>query len=307
MQVEEDEAGVGAAVSGLRGGRLAGVPKVSVHMPAYNHEKYIGEAISSALAQRANFEFEIVIGDDHSTDGTLEIALDFAKRYPSTVRVLAHDRNVGIWDNDQTILRACRGEYIAWLEGDDVWTSTEKLQKQVDLLEHNRDYSACFHWAGCLTSTRAPTTWRPGPPVVKPYFTIDDFLEHGHFVPSCTAVFRAALIREPLEWTRQTPFLERTYFARFAMSGKIGFIDEELAMFRHHGNGIYARCSPVDNIRSMISVQQAIADHFGLWRRRSCRRGLAGMHRNLSAAYRAEGALTRAVAARLKASMLEWM
>src|SRR5437773_360515 len=97
--------------------------KVSVHMPAYNHGQYIRQAIDSALGQVTGFAFEIVIGEDCSTDNTRVVALDYAQRYPGKVRVLEHERNLGIWDNDQAIISACRGEYIAWLESDDFWTS----------------------------------------------------------------------------------------------------------------------------------------------------------------------------------------
>ncbi len=265
------------------------VVKVSVHMPAYNHERYIAQAIESALMQRASFDFEIVIGEDCSTDGTRAVALDFAERHPGRVRVLAHPVNLGIWENDQAIIRACRGEYIAWLESDDYWTSADKLQKQVDLLDANRDVTACFHHAGCLTDSKEPLTWRRGPRQLKPFYTLDDLLEQGHFVPSCTAVFRRSLVTTPMVWTRETPFLERTYFASFAKCGRIAFIDEEMAIFRYHATGVYGKASSVENIQSTIHSHKLLGKNLGLTDRRSYRRGLSRMYAGLSRELMREG------------------
>ena len=256
--------------------------KVSVHMPAYNHERYIAEALDSALMQSTDFNFEIVIGDDCSTDNTKAVALEYVERFPEKIRLIAHEKNLGIWANDQAIIRACRGEYIAWLESDDYWSSPDKLQKQVDFLDRNADFSACFHWAQRLDNSATPATWKNGPVELKPYYSIDDLLENGHFVPSCTAVFRGDLIREPLEWTRNTPFLERTYFARFALNGKIGFIDEEMAVFRYHDKGIYGKATSVQNLQSEIDSHILIGKNFNLEGLGSYQRGLARMQGNLS-------------------------
>lgn len=254
-------------------------PKVSVHMPAYNHEPYIAEAIESALAQKTNFPFEIVIGEDCSTDGTRAVAREYARRYPNQVVLLENAKNLGIWENDQKVLRACRGEYIAWLESDDYWCSDTKLQRQVDLLDSQPDLSACFHRAKAVPDTGLPETWRGGPADSKPLYTLDDLLEQGHFVPSCTAVFRTALARPPLTWTRQTLFLEVTYFARFATHGPIGFIDEALAVFRHHGNGIYSTATRIEHWVRAIEAHILVGRHLGVEHRESYARGLARMRR----------------------------
>ena len=256
--------------------------RVSVHMPAYNHERYIAQALDSALMQRTNFDFEIVIGEDCSTDNTRAVAIEYAERYPQKIRLLAHDKNLGIWENDQAIIRACRGEYIAWLESDDYWSSADKLQKQVDFLDRNTDCSACFHWARRLSDSAKPITWKNGPPDIKPFYSLDDLLENGHFIPSCTALFRSDLIREPLDWTRHTPFLETTYFVRFALSGKLGFLDEEMAVFRYHSEGIYGKATNAQNIQAAINAHLLVGQHFNLDGRESYQRGLARMQHNLN-------------------------
>lgn len=274
--------------------------RVSVHMPAFNHEPYIARAIESVLAQQVDFGYELVIGDDASTDGTRAVAIEYARRFPDKIRLLCNDRNLGMFDNDQRILQACRGEYIAWLESDDYWTSPSKLQKQVELLDAHPEYQACFHRASCVGGG-VPATWLGGPPIAKACYTIDDLLAYGHFIPSCTLVFRAAAVRAAAGWTRHTPFLERTYAARLAVSGPIGFIDEELAAFRYHAGGIYARSSPLEQIASAIATHRLLGTHLRLRRRTAYRAGLARMYADLSTEYRRQHRPLKSLAARYRA------
>jgi hypothetical protein len=263
--------------------------KVSVHMPAYNHERYIGEAIESVLAQEVDFAYEIVIGEDRSTDNTLEVARAFARARPGVVRVLAHEKNLGIWENDQSIIAACRGEYIAWLEADDFWTRPDKLRRLVEYMDLHSDASACFHRAGCLSDTTPPITWRGSPPVVKEAYGVDDLLLEGHFIPSCTAVFRAQHVRPALGWTRGTPFLEVAYALRFALAGKIGFIDEEMAMFRYHSKGVYGQARDIGSLQHALHAHELVGRGFGLQHLKAYRRGLARRYAAIARYRRTQG------------------
>jgi len=118
------------------------IPMVSVFMMAYNHEKYISEAIEGVLMQKTNFDFEIVIGEDCSTDNTRQIILDYQQKYPGKFKLLLHDKNIGASANQSAVFNACTGKYIALCEGDDYWTDPYKLQKQVDFFEANKKASA---------------------------------------------------------------------------------------------------------------------------------------------------------------------
>src|SRR5579864_5088925 len=117
--------------------------KVSVMMITYNHERFIAQALESVLAQRVNFDYEIVIGEDCSTDRTREILLEFCRRYPKRIVPLLKDKNVGAMRNVEATLAACRGQYLALLEGDDYWTCEDKLQRQIDFLDEHPDYAIC--------------------------------------------------------------------------------------------------------------------------------------------------------------------
>ena len=97
-------------------------PKVSVRIVTYNHERFIGQAIDSVLMQTVNFPYEIVIGEDCSTDNTRRIVMDYRDRYPDKIRLLLHEQNVGQHANIMRTEAACRGRYMANLDGDDYWT-----------------------------------------------------------------------------------------------------------------------------------------------------------------------------------------
>ena len=112
------------------------MPIVSVCMTTYNHERYIAQAIDSVLSQQVNFAVEIVIGEDCSTDSTLAICRDYEAKYPDKVRVVASENNIGMHANYRRTIEACRGKYIAMLDGDDWFSDVNKLQIQVDKLEH---------------------------------------------------------------------------------------------------------------------------------------------------------------------------
>lgn len=114
--------------------RLCENPVVSVKMLAYNHEPYIRQAIESVLSQETDFPYELLIGEDASTDKTRKICFEYQQRYPEKVRVLWSEKNVGQCANGLRIINRCRGEYIAYCEGDDYWVDSKKLQKQVDIL-----------------------------------------------------------------------------------------------------------------------------------------------------------------------------
>ncbi|NJN27822.1 MAG: glycosyltransferase [Cyclobacteriaceae bacterium] len=118
--------------------------KVSVCVITYNHELFIEECLISILSQKIDFEFEVIIGEDGSKDNTKHIIQKIQNKYPGKIQLLPDEGNLGMMPNFIKTLNACTGEYIAVCEGDDYWTDPNKLQKQVDFLENNQDYVACY-------------------------------------------------------------------------------------------------------------------------------------------------------------------
>lgn len=112
---------------------------ISVIVCTYNEENVISRTLDSILAQQCSWPMEIIIGDDHSTDGTLAVCQQYADRYPEVIRIIAREKNVGLVDNYFDCLLHARGKYIADIAGDDEWCDNKKLEKQLTIMEQDED------------------------------------------------------------------------------------------------------------------------------------------------------------------------
>lgn len=119
--------------------------KVSVMMVTYNHEKYLEQAILSVIGQNTDFKYELLIGEDCSTDRTREIARKYQKMYPEVIKLVVHNKNIGALKNEADLRRRCKGEYVAVLEGDDYWTNPDKLRFQTKFLDLHPQYIGVSH------------------------------------------------------------------------------------------------------------------------------------------------------------------
>ena len=119
-------------------------PLVSVLFITYNHEQYIRQSIERVINQVTDFVFEVVVGEDHSTDNTFSIIQSYQKANPDLIRIRKSSQNVGLLENYKLTAEACNGKYLAICSGDDYWTDPLKLQKQVDFLEANPDYGMVY-------------------------------------------------------------------------------------------------------------------------------------------------------------------
>ena len=120
---------------------------LSIYVPVYNHGAYISQALDSILMQKVNFKYEVLVGDDLSTDNTREILKRYEEAYPDVFTMFYREHNMykEAINNGRDLLGRCKGKYIIPLEGDDFWTDEFKLQKQVDFLEAHSEYQAVAH------------------------------------------------------------------------------------------------------------------------------------------------------------------
>jgi hypothetical protein len=223
------------------------IPKVSVHMITFNHKDFIKQALDSALTQETQFPFEIVVGEDCSSDGTREIVVSYANAYCGIVRALLPDRNLGRFGevNFLNTLKSCRGTYIAFLEGDDFWTDPRKLQIQVAFLDDNPDIVGCFQNAIVVN--------QDGKEIFPEWFSEnirahvghkhrfdqhDCLLDLGSSYPSCGLMFRRSALHTLPQWYLQSP----TDFATDILITKYGdlvYIPMNMGAYRIHQGGIW--------------------------------------------------------------------
>lgn len=214
--------------------RLCKQPLVSVRIITYNHEPYIGRCIESVLDQKTDFEYEIVIGEDCSQDRTREICFEYQKRAPEKIRVLWwHENVMDMGGNHARTQARCRGEYIALLEGDDYWTDSNKLQKQIHLIRSTDSIGSVANYAiSDLTGVLHETRYRSNGfithqdlahfyPHTSTYVIRRDFFERrGNLFPGIHAWYDVVLIHCLVE------------------TGKVAHLHDVVSVYRMTGTGI---------------------------------------------------------------------
>ena len=208
---------------------------VSICMITYNHESYISHAVEGVLMQKCNFGFDLVIGEDFSTDKTMQICQEYASKYPE-IKLLPSYTNLGIMANFIRTLNACTGKYIALCEGDDYWTDPNKLQKQVDFLEANQEYSICFHNSIQISDQNNHTErlfceYKNGEE-----FDIRDAIM-GIRVPTASIVLRSDYLVIPA-WFSEIYNGDYAIQLLLAEKGKISYINDTMSVYRKHSGGL---------------------------------------------------------------------
>ena len=211
-------------------------PLVSVCMITYNHAKYISQAIESVLMQKASFPFELVIGEDCSTDNTRSTCIEYQNKFPDIIKSRLPHKNQGMIRNFIETKRACQGKYIAICEGDDYWTDTFKLQKQVDFLESNPQYGLCFTDADILYS-KSNKIIKSFDLSHKKYIPTGDVFKellYGNPYKTCTAMFRSNAAQGYTEILddNKFQFADIGLWLHISKYFKVGYLKETTAVYR---------------------------------------------------------------------------
>jgi glycosyltransferase involved in cell wall biosynthesis len=207
-------------------------PVVSVVLLAYNHAAYITQAIESVLAQKPGFAFELVIGEDCSTDETGEIVRQIQRANPTIVRIVTAGSNVGFWQNWLRIMAVARGRYIAQLDGDDYWLPN-KLARQVAHMEANPACPAIYSNALVVSSDGAPQGLFND--VGDEMFTLSELLRQGNFLNTSSMLFRSSLLETVLSIDR--PSIDYRIHLAHARVGSVMHLAEPLAVYRNASSG----------------------------------------------------------------------
>lgn len=220
--------------------------KVSVCVPTYNHERFIAQMLDGAVSQQTTFPFEIVIGDDGSTDGAPAIIRQYAERYPNLIRAYLHPHNLGPSEpkefagrnNVLQLLTTCRGEYVALCEGDDYWTDPLKLQKQVDFMDAHPDYTICHHNVRVIYEDGSPEHLFNDPDQ-KLDSTIADVLADRWFIATASTLYRNSFPKEGFaDWHHRAASGDWALVIQLAAKGKIRYINSVMGIYRKHRGGM---------------------------------------------------------------------
>jgi glycosyltransferase involved in cell wall biosynthesis len=252
-------------------------PVVSVGAITYQHNRYIKNCIEGVLAQKTDFPIEFIIEEDCSTDGTREIVFEYAEKYPDIIRVITADYNVGASANGRRVRWAARGKYLAICNGDDYWTDSKKLQKQVNYLEANAGYKMCFHPVYRLdqeTGEMKETYY--GAPGIKKFYTLDDLLEYSNFIPESSKMVQNRIVREVPDFYFKSPagdYIINPLTLIYSNTDKIGFINEFMGVYRRHSASLMGGANKIESIKRVLKTMNVAGEGLNLKNRTAWKRG----------------------------------
>jgi glycosyltransferase involved in cell wall biosynthesis len=235
-------------------------PKVSVLVPTYNQAAFIAQTIEGVLQQKTSFPFELVLGDDASTDHTPEIIGQYQRQAPDIVRHLRHEKNLGVVRNTACTLAACRGDYIAVVEGDDYWTAADKLQIQADLLDAHPETAICGHQTVFLYegTDRDSIVF---PDQETGFYPLEELLR-WNFLPSPTVMFRGGLIPQLPEWYFDAFVPDWPLYLLLARRGNIAFLKQSMSVYRVHPKSLWSSRGEIFRLQEKLKFFAHLYDDF---------------------------------------------
>lgn len=208
-------------------------PKVSVSVVTYNQQEYIEDCLASIVNQETNFSFEVVVGDDCSTDNTVKIISDYATKYPLIIKPIFRNKNIGPSANYFDVVNRCSGEYIAHIDGDDLMLPG-KLRIQTEILDSMPDVSMVVHPVDQISGgTKAKETSDHANECQL--YELSDLLRLGCFFAHSSKMYRSSAI---LTRGGEKEIVDYYLHLEHSVSGKIAYIDTVLGQYRTDGGGI---------------------------------------------------------------------
>lgn len=252
-------------------------PMVSVCVQTYQHAPYIRECLEGILMQVTDFPYEILLGEDESTDGTREICIEYAQKYPDRIRLFLHHRknNINILGspsgrfNSMNNFYSSRGKYIAMCEGDDYWTDSNKLQYQFDYLESHVDYSLHLHsvkyYQEGINNFISTQSFKP---LHNNEYSIKDVIfQSGRFRPTCSMFFLKDKLFPLPQWYYESAVGDLPMCLILASRGKIYRSDQTMGVYRVQSSNSWSRKLTDSNKyfkQNYFAVLQ-IFDRFNQW------------------------------------------
>lgn len=238
--------------------------RITTIIPTYNQEQYIDSAIQSVVEQLGNFSHKILVSSDGSTDSTRDRIRDWQRRYPMLIQDVSFDENIGISGNFRHLFNAASGDYLAILEGDDIWTDPEKLQKQSAFMEANPECSMVFSMIRVRQLLSGEDSFLDRQTnLATDKLRGEDFLADPSM--NLIANFSSCMIKTSL--AQQFPnriFQER--FNEIAMAfflekfGPIGFLKEEMSIYHQHAGGVWTGISHEAQLRSGLATREMVLE-----------------------------------------------
>ena len=228
-------------------------PKVSVCIPSYNHVRFLPATLDSILAQTYR-DFEVVIVDDGSPDGSLQIAQEYAAKHPDLIRVLTHPghENRGIAATVNLAFENIRGEYWMGLPSDDMM-HPDKLECQVEFLEKHPDVGWVYSYADCVNAANEPQPGLFGEDITRNADPLNILIE-GNVIPGMTVLMRREISQKVGLHDGSLVYNDWDYWIRMLVESPVAFIDRPLIVYRVHSYNVSVGVDFKSNTRRGLDV-----------------------------------------------------
>lgn len=243
-------------------------PKISIAVTVYNLEQCIERCINSILNQKMDFDYQIVVGDDCSTDNSRDILLKLKDEYPDKIKLIFNSHNLGMQDNWFNIFEQCETKYIAIMDVDDYWIDPLKLQKQVDYLDTHPTFSMCATAAEQRFefSNQKPNLFRAS--TKKKSYEVEDILQNNFIVVSSVVLVRQYL-NKPTDYKRY-PWNDWPLWVELAKRGPIGYMKDVTTVYNIRDTNIYSTLDEVDKALSSLNARKIMLEYIEPEYRKYC-------------------------------------
>lgn len=281
--------------------RLVRDPLVSVVMITYNHERFIAQAIEGVLEQKTTFPFELIIGEDCSTDRTREIVLKYQQENPGAIRALVPETNLGAHANFLSTYAAARGKYVALCEGDDYWCDSTKLTMQLSAIENEPGCHGVFHDQYRYIEYTGEMIARIGSrDICKIHDTESIIVEN--LIGTATMFFRKFnLDKRSLEKLLATNKGDYMVAMLVSEKGYWRFLSKAMSVYRVHDGGIWSGEKRVSVCKQDVDFFEILfKDNFYVQHKKTISQRKKNSLRHLATAYSAEGSFTKSIYSYIK-------
>lgn len=236
-------------------------------MITYNHAPFINDAIEGIMMQKVDFDIELIIGEDGSTDNTRSICEDFVGKYPGKINLLSYNGNMGMMKNFSRVLSNCSGKYIALCEGDDYWIDECKLQMQVEELEKNKNATISF--TNIKVLNEAKNIFSPNWAIINnDSYKFQDILSFN-CISTCTVVYKNIFINSLPKNFDSYPIGDLPLYLFLLLHGDAIYLNKVTSIYRQHSGGAYSSISSEKRFGIMAKMYYLLLEEPSFYKHRS--------------------------------------
>lgn len=231
---------------------------VSVIIITYNQQHCIDRAIAGVMHQRGDFDIELIVANDASTDDTLTHVKRWQRRYPQSVKIIDHPANVGFRANYLSAFRAATGRYLAMCDADDYWTDPGKLARQTAWMEAHPECAITFHRVINVYEPGGEKSLSNGGQAIDTDIT---HLSRSNYITNMSVMYRRALVTDYPDWLAEASLPDYAYHMLYAAHGSIHYFSRPMGVYSQSAAGAWSLNGEAERLKMALDVRKRLIDH----------------------------------------------